>query len=69
MSLVITRAGRDAIGINEPDETHLPVSSKSGDAEHAHPYLAGAAPRPGSKQAHHPRIYYRGPVLFGTPQT
>jgi Protein of unknown function (DUF2924) len=51
MSLVVTRAGRDAIGINEPDETYLPVPSKSGDAERAHPYLAGAAPRPGSKQA------------------
>ena len=51
MSLVMTRAGRDAIGSNEPDETYLPVPSKSGDAERAHPYLAGAAPRPGSKQA------------------
>jgi hypothetical protein len=51
MSLVITRAGRDAIGINESDETYLPISSKSGDAKRADRYLVGAAPRPGSKQA------------------
>jgi hypothetical protein len=51
MSLVITRAGRDAIGINEPDEPYLPVSSKSSAAKRADRYLAGTAPRPGSKQA------------------
>ena len=51
MSLVITRAGRDAIGINEPDESYQQVSNKSGDAKHAQRYLAGAVPRPGSKQA------------------
>jgi hypothetical protein len=28
MSPVMTRAGRDAIGINEPDETYLPVPSE-----------------------------------------
>jgi hypothetical protein len=35
MSLVITRAGRNAIGINEPDETYLPASSKSSAARRA----------------------------------
>lgn len=50
ISLVIMRAGRDAIGIKEPDETYQPVSSKSSDANtDRHP--TGAAPRPGSKQA------------------
>ena len=51
MSLVITRAGRDAIGINEPDESYQQVSNKSGDTKRADRYLAGAAPRAGSKQA------------------
>ena len=51
MSLVITRAGRNAIGINEPDETYLPASSKSSAASRADRHLAGAAPRTGSKQA------------------
>ena len=51
MSLVITRAGRDAIGINEPNETYRPVSSKSSAAKRADRLLAAAAPRPGSKQA------------------
>ncbi len=51
ISLVITRAGRDAIGIKEPDETYQPVSSKSSAAKRADRHLAGAAPRPGSKQA------------------
>jgi hypothetical protein len=50
-SLVITRAGRNAIGINEPDETYLPASSKSSAARRADRHLAGAAPRAGSKQA------------------
>jgi Protein of unknown function (DUF3489) len=51
MSLVITRAGRDAIGINEPDKSYQQVSNKSGDAKRTRRYLAGVAPRPGSKQA------------------
>ena len=51
MSFVITRAGRDAIGINEPNETYRPVSSKSSAAKRADRHLAAAAPRPGSKQA------------------
>jgi Protein of unknown function (DUF3489) len=50
MSLVITRAGRDAIDINEPDESYQQVSNKSGDTKRDR-YLAGAAPRAGSKQA------------------
>jgi hypothetical protein len=33
MSLVITRAGRDTIDINEPDESYQQVSNKSGRAE------------------------------------
>jgi Protein of unknown function (DUF3489) len=51
MSLVITRAGRDAIGIDKAVETDRSVSSKSIDPKHTDRYLAGAAPRPGSKQA------------------
>jgi Protein of unknown function (DUF3489) len=51
MSLVITRAGRDAIGIESAAETDLPISSKSSAAQRADRHLAGAAPRPGSKQA------------------
>jgi len=51
MSLVITRAGRDAIGIDRPAETDQPVSSKSSDAKHTDHHSAGAAPRAGSKQA------------------
>ncbi len=51
MSLVITRAGRDAISIDEPDVTYLPVASKSSDSQRADRHRAGAAPRPGSKQA------------------
>jgi hypothetical protein len=51
MSLVITRAGRNAIGIDDPDETYLPASSKSSAARRADRHLAGAAPRAGSKQA------------------
>jgi hypothetical protein len=51
MSLVITRAGRDAIDIIKPDEMYQPVSNKSGAAKRANRHQAGAAPRPGSKQA------------------
>jgi hypothetical protein len=51
MSLVITRAGRDTIGIDRAVETDRSVSSKSSAAKRADRYLAGAAPRPGSKQA------------------
>jgi hypothetical protein len=36
-------------GINEPDETYLPVSSKSSAAQRGDRHLAGAAPRAGSK--------------------
>jgi Protein of unknown function (DUF3489) len=50
MSLVITRAGRNAIDINEPDESYQQVSNKSDDTKRDR-YLAGAAPRAGSKQA------------------
>ena len=42
MSLVVTRAGRNAIGIDKAVETDRPISDH-------HP--AGAAPRAGSKQA------------------
>jgi hypothetical protein len=51
MSLVITRAGLDAIGINEPDEIYLPVASKGNAEKRADRHLAGAGPRAGSKQA------------------
>ena len=51
MSLVIARAGRDALGIDEPDEACLLASSKSSDAQRADRHLARAAPRAGSKQA------------------
>ena len=51
MSSVVTRAGRDAISIDEPDVTYQPVSSKSSDLQRADRHQAGAAPRPGSKQA------------------
>ena len=42
-SLVITRAGRDAIDINNPDETYRTVSGKSRAAKRADRHLAGAA--------------------------
>jgi Protein of unknown function (DUF3489) len=51
ISLVITRAGRDAIGIESAAETGLPVSTKCSAAQRADRHLAGAAPLPGSKQA------------------
>jgi hypothetical protein len=50
MSLVVTRAGRYAISIDEPDVTYQPVSSSS-DSQGTDRHKAGAAPRPGSKQA------------------
>jgi hypothetical protein len=51
ISLLITRAGRDAIGIDRAVETDRPVSSKCSAAQRADRHLSGAAPRPGSKQA------------------
>jgi Protein of unknown function (DUF3489) len=51
MSLVITRAGRDAIGIERAVETDRPVSNKSSAAKRADRYLASAALRAGSKQS------------------
>jgi Protein of unknown function (DUF3489) len=51
MSLVITRAGRDAIGIERTVETDRPVSNKSSAAKRADRYLASAALRAGSKQS------------------
>jgi hypothetical protein len=51
ISLLITRAGRDAIAIGRAVETDQPVSSKTAAAKRADRHLAGAAPRPGSKQA------------------
>jgi hypothetical protein len=49
MSLVVTRAGRNAIGIDKAIETDRP--SKSSDAKRTDHHPAGAAPRAGSKQA------------------
>jgi hypothetical protein len=51
MSLVVTRAGRNAIGIDKAIETDRPISSKSSDAKRTDHHPAGAAPRAGSKQA------------------
>src|ERR1700730_10535058 len=51
MSLVITRTGRDAIGLDEPDEAYLLASSKSSDEQSADRHVARAARRAGSKQA------------------
>jgi hypothetical protein len=63
MSLVVTRAGRDAISIDEPDVTYQPVSSKSSDSQRADRHHAGAAPRPGSKQARRRDAVQAGAVL------
>ena len=51
VSLIITRAGRDAIGVNSAAKTNQPVPNNGQNAmpEARHP--AGAAPRAGSKQA------------------
>jgi hypothetical protein len=51
MSLVVTRAGRNAIGIDKAVETDRPISSKSSDAKRTDHHPAGAAPHAGSKQA------------------
>jgi len=51
ISLIITRAGRGAIGIDRAIETDRPVSSKTNAAKHGDRHLAGSAPRAGSKQA------------------
>src|SRR5271169_1307889 len=40
ISLIITRAGRDAIGIDEGHETNQSVSSTSGDAQPNDPSMA-----------------------------
>ena len=51
VSLIITRAGRDAIGVDRAAKTHQPVSNKGSDAEADGRHPVGAAPRAGTKQA------------------
>ena len=52
VSLIITRAGCDAIGVDSAAKTNQPVANKgSSVAEAGNRHPAGAAPRAGSKQA------------------
>ena len=51
VSLVITRAGRDAICVDSAAKTYQPVANKGSDAEADGRHPVGAAPRAGSKQA------------------
>ena len=51
VSLIITRAGRDAIGVDSAAKTNQPVSNKDSTATPEDRHPAGATPRAGSKQA------------------
>ena len=51
VSLIITRAGCDAIGVDSAAKTNQPVSNKDSTATPGDRHRAGAAPRAGSKQA------------------
>ena len=51
VSLIITRAGRDAIGVDSAAKTDQPVANKNSTPTPGGRHPAGAAPRAGSKQA------------------
>ena len=50
-SLIITRAGRDAIGVDSAAKTNQPVANKDSNVTPGDRHPAGATPRAGSKQA------------------
>ena len=51
VSLIITRAGRDAIGVDSAAKTDQPIPNRHNNVTPGDRHPAGAAPRAGSKQA------------------